>query len=135
MPMIEWNDELSICIAEIDQQHQKWLTMVNEFYDSMTNGSSDEIMLKIIGRMRLFAERHFGMEEELMQRHQASFVEEHAKEHQAFLDKFVQVEIDYRAKKKSVTLDVLNFLNNWLLTHINDTDKKMGQFLVSKGLS
>jgi len=33
-----------------------------------------------------------------------------------------------------LSMDVMNFLKNWLSKHISDTDKKYGKYLNDKGL-
>jgi hemerythrin-like metal-binding protein len=135
MPMLEWNDDLSVKVAEVDEQHKKCVDMVNELYDSMRSGSSAETLLKIVDDMRNYTEFHFTTEEKFMEQHEFSGLQEHKQEHEEFIAKVVQVEGDCQSGKGSLDMEVLNFLSNWLVTHINDTDKKMGEFLASKGVS
>lgn len=134
MPMLEWNDDLSVMVAEVDEQHKKCVDMVNELYDSMRSSSSDETLLKIVDDMRNYTEFHFTTEEKLMEQYGFNGLQEHKQEHEEFIAKVGQVEGDCQSGKGSLDMEVLNFLSNWLVTHINDTDKKMGEFLASKGV-
>lgn len=135
MSMLEWNDELSVFVGEIDDQHKKCVEMVNELYDSMRQESSAETLLKIVDDMKNYTEFHFTTEEKFMDQYEFSGLQEHKQEHKEFIEKVVQVEQDCSSGKSSLDMEVLNFLSNWLVTHINDTDKKMGEFLASKGLT
>jgi len=42
---------------------------------------------------------------------------------------------DFDSGKGSVSVDLLNFLKDWLVGHIGNSDKKYSQFLNSKGVS
>lgn len=135
MPMLEWNDSLSIKVAEVDTQH-KWLVgMVNKLYDSMKGEKGEVMLLGIVGEMRRYTEVHFGTEEKLMDQYEYPDTAAHKAEHRDFIAKVTQVENDCKSGKSTLSMEVLNFLGNWLVTHINGTDKTMGVFLSGKGVS
>lgn len=135
MPMLEWNDSLSIRVAEVDAQHKALVDMVNHLHDSMRGAASGEALLGIVNDMRRYSEDHFTTEERLMDQYGYPDPSGHKKEHADFIAKVAQVESDCKAGKASLSMDILNFLCNWLVTHIDGEDKKMGQHLVSQGAS
>lgn len=132
MPMLEWNNKLSINVIEVDEQHRKLVDMVNELYDSMISENSHETLLKIVTNMREYTVFHFDTEEKLMTQYDYSEIESHKSEHRDFVKKVEQVEEDCKNGKISLSMDILNFLSEWLVTHINGTDKEMGVFLATK---
>ena len=48
MALIQWSPDYSVKVGEIDQQHQKLITMINELNDAMLKGKGKEILSKII---------------------------------------------------------------------------------------
>ncbi len=135
MPMLEWNDGLSIGIPEVDTQHQGLVGMVNKLHDSMKEDAATEVLLEIVEDMREYTVVHFGTEEDYMRRYEYPEYDFHKSEHEDFVAKVVQLERDYKSGKVALSMEVLNFLSDWLVTHIVDTDKEMGVFLVKQGAS
>lgn len=133
MPMLEWNDGLSIHVAEIDAQHQELVDMVNTLHDSMVDGADERILFDIVERMLRYTNVHFGTEETYMAQYAYPETAAHKAEHADFMTKAAQVAADQRAAKQGLSMEVLNFLGDWLVTHINGSDKRLGEFLVSKG--
>jgi hemerythrin len=41
MSLIQWNDRLSVHVAEIDGQHQKLVGMINDLNDAMRQGKGN----------------------------------------------------------------------------------------------
>ncbi len=132
--MLDWSDSLSVHVEEIDAQHKSLVGMVNRLYDAMTANHSKQALTEIVNDMREYSEVHFATEEQYMDRCNYPDRDAHKSEHRDFIAKAAEVERDYRQGKISLSMDVLNFLSNWLVTHINDTDKKLGEFLSTQGL-
>lgn len=135
MPMLEWNENLSIHVVEIDSQHQELVDMVNTLYDSMVAGADSEILFDIIDRMLRYTDVHFGTEETYMSQYAYPETAAHKADHADFMAKAAQVAKDHQAAKLGLSMDVLNFLGDWLVTHINGSDKRLGKFLESKGIA
>lgn len=131
--MLEWSDELSCHVEKIDHQHKSLVNMVNVLHDSMRDGAADSVLFGIVEDMRVYTVEHFGTEEQYMAEYAFPDIEAHKVEHKDFVDKVSAVEGDLKSGKLALSMDILNFLSNWLVTHIVDTDKKMGDFLASKG--
>ena len=135
MPMLEWNDGLSVRIAEMDTQHQELVDMVNTLYDSMVAGADSQVLFDIVDRMLRYTDVHFGTEEKYMSQHAYPETTAHKADHADFMAKAAQVAKDHQAAKKGLSMEVLNFLGDWLVTHINGSDKHLGEFLASKGMA
>lgn len=135
MPMLEWNNGLSVQVKEIDEQHKKLVGMINTLFDSMKSETDDTVLLSIVDEMVKYAVEHFNTEERYMEKMGYPEFERHKSEHQDFVEKATQVENDLKYGKTVLSMDILNFLSSWLVTHINGTDKKMGVFLSENGAS
>lgn len=134
MAMLEWNDRLSVNIREIDAQHHELVDMVNRLHDAMKSGKAESILTQIVSEMKKYAAEHFATEERLFKAHNYPDAEAHRAEHTAFVAKVVQVEKDLQSGKCAMSMDILNFLSNWLVNHIKGTDKKYSPFLNLAGV-
>jgi hemerythrin len=125
---------LSVNIKEIDGQHQKLVDMVNRLHDAMKEGKADDIVMQIVAEMKKYAASHFATEERHMKTHSYPDYPAHKNEHDKFVAKVVQVEKDLKTGKCAMSMDILNFLSNWLVNHIKGTDKKYSPFLNAAGV-
>ncbi|MDQ7832682.1 MAG: bacteriohemerythrin [Desulfovibrionaceae bacterium] len=134
MALLEWNDRLSVNIREIDDQHKKLVDMVNRLHAAMKEGKADAIAMQIVADMKNYAASHFATEERHMKTHGYPDYPAHKTEHDKFVAKVVAVEKDLRSGKCALSMDILNFLSNWLVNHIKGTDKKYSPFLNKAGV-
>jgi len=130
MAFINWDDSLSVKINSIDDQHKKLVAMINEFYDSIINRTSNEGLLKLISEMKNYTVVHFSHEEKLMKQLNYPDFVEHKKEHDLFVAKVLDVEEKTKSGKLVVSIEITTFLKDWLKSHINGTDKKYTSFFL-----
>lgn len=133
MSMLEWNDGLSTGIERIDNQHKKLVDIVNRIHDGMLANNSYFQLSDIFTELRDYTTYHFSTEEDYMEKYAYQDTNVHKNEHHSFVEKFTQVEQDCKSGKNAISMDILNYLSSWLVTHILGTDKNLGAFLQSKG--
>ena len=134
MTLISWNNNLSLNIKEIDEQHKKLIGMVNEPHSAMGSGKGKETLGKVLAGLIEYTKSHFSAEERFMDRHQYPGYLKHKAEHDAFTKQVLDLQGKYTEGKTVVTVEVMNFLKDWLTTHIQDSDKKYGPFLTARAL-
>lgn len=134
MPLLEWNESHSVNIKEIDGQHQKLVGFMNELYDAMRAGKSKEVLGGILNELVNYAVYHFDTEEKFMTKYEFPLLEEHVREHTAFKAKAADLVTRYENSTAIISIEVMNFLRDWLNTHIMDTDKKYQSFLNEHGV-
>jgi hemerythrin len=132
--LIVWNDDLMTGIEKIDEQHQILVNLFNEANTRLTNNNSAEFLEQITRDLLSYALYHFETEEELMQKyHFAENTDDdtHIKQHRSFSARVVAVRNDIKAGVLISREELLSFLNNWLINHILNTDKKLASFLLA----
>lgn len=134
MAVIEWNDSLSVNIDSIDDQHKVLVDMINNFYSHIVEKSNKELIADLITQMKDYTVFHFEYEEELFDKYGYPESVEHKEEHQAFIDKVNDLENRIRTGQLVLSLEVTNFLKNWLTNHIQGTDKEYSEFLIEQGV-
>ncbi len=123
MTFMQWNDELSIGIAEIDNQH-KWLfKLTNDLHSSLEKAdvSNDEIE-EVLEQLVDYTMNHFIIEEELFERLGYPETAEHKAHHNVFCSNVMDLLLRHDSGEE-VTSQMLDMLKNWLLNHICKVDK------------
>lgn len=78
---LEWNDALSVCIPEIDAEHQQFIRLVNELNGAIIGRMDLEEIKKRMQAILDDAVAHFAHEEALFKEWRYPEAEEHAKKH------------------------------------------------------
>ena len=134
MDFVTWSDKFSVEIPSIDEQHKKLVAVINELYNAMKTGKTKEQMGKIVKDLVDYTKYHFSYEEKLMEKAGYKDIEEHKKQHVAFVEKITKTYDDYKNGKLIMSIDICNFLQDWLIHHIQGTDQKYSQIMVDSGL-
>ncbi len=78
---LEWSDALSVCIPEIDAEHQHFIRLVNELNEAIIRRMDVEEIKKRMQAILDDAVAHFAHEEILFKEWRYPEAEEHAKKH------------------------------------------------------
>lgn len=134
MALITWNEEYSVAIASIDNQHKVLFGLIDDFYENIKNSSSNENIQKLVIGMRKYTQTHFAMEEKFMKDFNYPDYENHKKEHETFVSKVVEIEDKLHANKLVISLGVTAFIKDWLKNHIQEEDKKYSETFIKNGV-
>lgn len=134
MGTITWNDSLSVKVLAIDQQHKKLVDMINELSDAMRSGKGRDVLSKIISGLILYTGTHFKTEEKYFDQFEYPEAEIHKKEHEAFVLKVLEFKKGFEKGDLNLTVEIMDFLSDWLQNHIKGSDKKYSQFFNDHGL-
>lgn len=134
MNLIDWRDEYSVNVKEIDAQHQKLIVMINDLHQGMSQGLGKAMLSDILNRMIDYAQEHFATEEKYMDQWNYPDTDNHKHEHQQFAEQVVEFKQGYDENKLFLSVDVLKFLSNWLDEHLQKMDMKYKDFFNNHGL-
>ncbi len=123
MGMVEWKEEYSVDIQELDEQHKCLISIMNELYTALANKSERDLIADVLNKLIEYTKVHFAVEETLMR----IFHYEDYEAHKAIHDDIVAKVVDYHGKFQGgddkVGMELLLFLKEWLFDHINKVDK------------
>ncbi len=132
MPLMTWKDEYSVKVRTIDQQHKKLIDLLNQMFDAMRAQRGKEVVGQVLADLVTYTSTHFTYEEDLMKKHGYASYESHRLQHQMLVKKVLDFQKDFQSARSSATIDVMNFLKEWLTTHILGTDRQYTAFFESK---
>lgn len=134
MPFLKWYDNLSVKVQEIDEQHHALIEMINALFDAMGIGADEAILGPLIERMENFAEVHFATEEKYFEQFGFALAEAHIAEHRFFKEKVLEFKRKRQGQSMTLSVEILRFLNKWLVTHFQKEDQKYVDLFVANGL-
>ncbi|HPM01343.1 MAG TPA: bacteriohemerythrin [Candidatus Cloacimonadota bacterium] len=134
MAYLEWNNTFSVKIAEIDKQHQMLVSYINELHDAMAQGKSKQVMGELFTKLANYAVEHFTLEEKLMFENSYPDYISHKNAHTDFVKKVTESRNSFEAGKFLISIEVMNFLKDWLMGHIMGVDQRYSAFLNEKGI-
>jgi hemerythrin len=130
MALMEWNDKLSVGVEMMDGDHKKLVSMVNELHDAVREARGKEVLGKVLDGLIDYTKTHFAREEVEMKKFGYPKAPDHFKEHAALAKQVLEVQAKYKAGNTAVlSMEVMAFLRDWLLKHIQGSDKALGAFL------
>ncbi len=124
MALIVWSEKYSVKNQLIDNQHQKLVALINDLHSAMKEGKGKEISYKVMNDLIVYTREHFNTEEGIMLKSRYALFSEHKAEHEQLTKKVIELQNDLQSGNFNLTLELLTFLRNWLINHIEKTDKK-----------
>lgn len=132
---LTWKPEYSVGVEDFDIDHQKLLDMMLKLFKSLRKVRGKEDASKVLQELRDYTEYHFDREEKMMEEQNYPELEEHRKEHEGMKSKMADFQAQFDLHSSKVSRDVLNYLQNWLINHINVTDKKYTEYFNNRGIN
>lgn len=133
--MIQWSDDLKVNILSIDKQHEQLVKMIKGLDEAMRQGKGRENLTVLIKNLISYSSSHFKTEEDYFERFEYPEAGAHKKEHSEFAKKVNAFKEDFEKGNVGLSIQVMNFLCDWLKNHIKGSDRKYGAYLIAKGAS
>lgn len=128
MSYIDWTATYSVEIDSIDQQHKKLIDIINGLYDAMKQGKGQQVLSQTFGELAAYTTTHFKFEEDIFDKYGYMRSMSHKKEHTELLKQVSLYAEQYQNGKIMMSMEVMDFLKNWLLNHILVSDKAYSSF-------
>jgi len=130
-PIIEWSPQYEVGIRFMDGQHRQMLDLVNRVVEGVHQGKDLEDLVSVLRDLVRLTEHHFHAEEMRMAELGAD-ADEHRNEHRDLIES-LRFFTDRLDADKVGMCSV--FLRDWLLRHINSTDRPFAAFLRERGVT
>lgn len=131
---ITWKDQYSVGIESIDQQHKKLINLINMLQTTVDYSTGEAYEREALDEVVDYTKTHFAYEEGLMSKYGYPDLEPHKAKHREMIKQVEETLAEYEQNPDHAMQHSLNFLKQWLIRHINGTDKEYSEFLRSKGV-
>ena len=126
--LVKWSDRFNTDIHEVDEQHQALVALLNQLFTAIFENRGVQASGEILDRLTDYTETHFSLEESLMRISAYPDFSAHKGQHAEFVAQVQDLRQKIKTENAPISFELLRFLRNWLLSHIDESDKRFGQF-------
>lgn len=126
--LFHWSDDFNVNIQEVDEQHQVLVDLLNQLHHAILERRGKTASRDILNQLADYTRTHFLLEESLMRVLHYSGLEIHKQQHEDLIQQIHELQRKLDEEDATITFELLYFLKNWLIHHINESDKRFGDF-------
>ncbi|MDR2869366.1 MAG: bacteriohemerythrin [Deferribacteraceae bacterium] len=132
--LVEWSQALSVGVMQFDDEHHRLIDLINQLYSAIQDGSSTKVLSDVLEDLLNYTKTHFTGEIAQLEKYKWHDLENHKKLHKFFVDKIIKAQEDLRSGAAMLGPDIIKFLNDWLIGHIQKIDAQYTEFFHSNGI-
>jgi hemerythrin-like metal-binding protein len=130
-PMFEWSADYAMGIPQVDGEHQQLFVLAERLHRAMLEGNGKAILVDLLARLVDYTCYHFAHEEQLMERIQYPGYRQHQQEHRVLRSRVREMQDRAASGEMTMTIDVAQFLMEWLKSHIITIDRRIGNYMTT----
>ncbi len=132
---IEWTRDIELGVDRIDNQHKELIALINKVFDACSLGEGKQTVGDALNFAVSYTLVHFKSEEDLMRERNYPEYVNHKPLHEEFIRDIsaLKSEFDKAGPTISIVLKLNRLLVDWLIKHIKTEDRKIANFLKSRG--
>jgi len=133
--LFSWEDSYNVGIQEVDEQHQVLVTLLNQLHTAILEHHGKKTSREILDQLAEYTRTHFLLEESLMRVTHYPGFDIHKQQHEDLIKQVHDLQTKLDQENVAITFELLHFLKNWLMQHINESDQRFGKHFKTAGLS
>jgi hemerythrin-like metal-binding protein len=130
---LQWTDYNSVSVELFDRHHHRIVELINELYDIRQEPDSSKAK-DILKEMQRYSLYHLSAEEKLFKKLCYPMAKEHIEAHDYYLEQIKLFKQALRANQPDAINQMLVFLKNWWVNHINNLDAQYSEFFNGCGV-
>lgn len=128
---IEWNEKLATGNSVIDNQHKELFARFDSLLTACKERKGKEEVYNLLLFLGDYVKSHFALEERLQQESNYPHYGEHKAQHESFIRDLqgLESQLNQEGASLSLVIQTNQTMVNWLIQHINITDREMAGYL------
>lgn len=122
-----FGDKYGVGISLIDAQHLELAGLVDTISTALRKGYKPSAITELVNKLQASTKHHFDTEHDFMERYAYPHREHHDEKHRILLEELQEIS---PALSMEGEIFLVQRLHDWLLTHILEEDKPLGNFLM-----
>jgi hemerythrin-like metal-binding protein len=132
--LCKFSQSYDVQVEKMNDDHTVIFNYINSVSDNVKNNAPKKELITSLLNLENFTVEHFDREEQLMQQNNYPEYAEQKRAHTKLLDKVRSIIETVEADEEIDIIEVMVFLRNWLIKHIQGMDKKYGPYMNKKGI-
>ncbi len=121
---------MCVGVKLLDNDHKKLVLLINELHDGIVNHRDKQELDSVFESLVRFTRIHFAHEEQLLFEAGYPEAEAHQKEHEAMIQKIVDLQTRFRNDAPTAMhMDGVELLKSWHAQHMHGSDRKYAPYL------
>ncbi len=120
---ITWNKDLVLGVEPVDSQHKQLCDYINQLYTAMQNNANTKVLSNLLDKLTDYTVTHFKAEEGIFGASAYPETQKHKETHEKFVAKLRDFKKKLVSGNATLSIDLLEFLKEWLIKHIMGTDR------------
>jgi hemerythrin-like metal-binding protein len=120
---LEWQDEYTVGVKELDIQHQNILNLINSLQTGEQDDNDFDKLSLAISSMIHHSYTHFATEERYLMDAEYPDFKQHVLEHVSFIMKTLELSLKVKEGKVDSRQELLHYLKDWYASHILGLDR------------
>jgi hemerythrin-like metal-binding protein len=129
MALIEWSDSLSVEDEELDTQHKRLVSLLNNLHESMRTGQGKAVLGTTLNELIDYTAQHFQAEEALCEQAGYPDLDKHREEHRKLVNQVSELRGKFEDGSLLLSVEVLQFLKDWVTEHITHSDSRYTSYI------
>lgn len=135
MAIFAWNESYSVHVRQMDGQHRKLFEIINDLAEAMRDGKADGVIRDTVEQLAVYTRTHFLQEEVLMRQTGYPGLAAHQQQHSKLMADVEQYKRAFEEGRSTSPVSLLNFVRQWLVHHIKESDKAYSEHLNARGIA
>jgi hemerythrin-like metal-binding protein len=127
-----WREEYSVGIPKLDEQHKTLVRLINDLRAAMLGRQGDSVLGTLFEELIEYTRKHMALEERLMRECAYPGLRTHRADHKRLARNVYALRDKFLASRLSISVEVLQFLRQWLTVHIMEHDQAYVGWLAPK---
>ena len=131
---MNFDKQLHVGNRLMDREHAVLIEYINTLQGLVDAKSSRHLVGQVLEGLIQYTKTHFYVEEELMHAFRYPDYANHIEAHEKFKVTMHELSSQYKQGETDISNELMNFLKDWLINHIQKVDRKLAEFLKGKQL-
>lgn len=131
---LEWEEKYSVGVKLIDDQHKMMFGIINDLFEAINTAPTKEKLHGIIDQLVQYKRFHFATEERYFHEFNYEKTEDHIAKHNTFNERLNEIKTKYEDDSLPLAFELVDFLEDWLLNHLQTADQEYKECFKAHGL-
>src|ERR1700761_4677624 len=132
MATLVWNQDFTVGVRSMDDQHGILLDALNELRMALLQGAEGREIREMLARTCDLMRMHLESEDRLLALHRFPGIAAHREEKQRLMARLEQFNVRYEQRQRPAVYELVEFLRKWFTTHTANDKRSYGSYLHSR---